>query len=160
MSIVKLLHVLLVIVWMGSLLTLSRLMLYLKGESADFQERMRAIYKRLYLFADLPAMIGAVALGLLLIFVKGVDFKAPWFHMKMTLAALLIFADLAVARQLFRKEKTLFFGRKVVHSMIGLFLIGILFSIYVLKPAAKESSFAWQKKSSRSTLSGQVDIKS
>lgn len=140
MAIVKLLHVFAVFIWVGSLLTLSRLLAYQAKEPADMQLKFGKILKRMYVAVDLPSMILTIALGLTSIVVKGVNWKAPWLHMKLTFVFLLIVCDFFVGKKIITHSKKPIQGRgrrfKVFHSLAGLFFIGILIAIYIFKPAA------------------------
>lgn len=157
MSIVKLIHIILIFIWMGTLLTLTRLVDMLKKEDDSIQKRMLQIYKRVYLLVDLPSMLGSICLSFLLIFLKGANFKAGWFHMKMTFALLLIISDLLFARCLFKNLKIPRLQYKIIHGCVGLFLIGVLSALYIMKPQY-ESAFSWQKKSDQSIMTGQNEL--
>lgn len=150
MATLKLLHILFVFVWIGTLLTLSRLMGYLGKEDPLVQKRMGAIAKRMYLLVDLPSMLMAISLGLTLLFLKDMNWKAPWLHMKLTFAFALIVCDLltgwkitkgikeptlcvAGEGQIVAKSKTSSVGYKILHGLAGLFFIGVLVAIYILK---------------------------
>ena len=133
MATLKLLHVLFVFVWIGSLLTLSRLMGYLAKESVVVQHRVAYLARRMYLLIDLPAMLIAIALGLSLLFLKETNWKAPWLHMKLTLAFLLIVCDLATGWRIVRGVVDKAMGYKILHGLAGLFFIGVLVAIYILK---------------------------
>ena len=61
MATLKLLHILAVFVWVGSLLTLSRTLLFKDAAIS----RTTLLLKKLYLRVDLPAMACSVSLGLL-----------------------------------------------------------------------------------------------
>jgi putative membrane protein len=140
MPFLKLLHILFVFVWMGSFLTLTRLMGYQSKEEEFTQLRFARIYKRMYLFVDLPSMILAIGLGVALLVLKGVDFKAAWFHMKMTFVVFLLICDFLMGRSIFHLTKKPIKGSgvkyKILHGVTALCLIAILFSIYVLKQQA------------------------
>jgi len=137
MNILKLLHVLFIFIWLGSLLTLTRLMAYLPKETPEVQGRLGRICKRMYFFVDLPSMVLAVLFGIAVIFIKGVDMKAGWLHMKWTFALLLIICDVITGRQIAKIGKIPIKGRgifyKILHALIALFLIGALAAIYIVK---------------------------
>lgn len=84
----KLVHVFFIILWIGSLLTLSRLMS--KASHSDAKEQ----YKKVYFTLDLPSMIIAIIFGIILLFNVPINFKAGWFHAKMTGAIGLILCDI------------------------------------------------------------------
>lgn len=137
MSLLKLLHVLFIFVWIGGLLTLTRLMGYHSKQTPEVQLALGKIYRRMYLFVDLPSMCLAVILGILLFILKKVDFHAGWCHMKLTFAFLLIISDLIAGRQAIKLSKQTIGGKgvgyKILHGLTALFLIATLFSIYILK---------------------------
>lgn len=130
MNYVKMFHVLFMIVWVGQLLSLTRLMGYGK------LHEMRSIYRRMYLFVDLPSMVITVLLGIILLSQKMTLFKMPYFHLKLTLAALLIGADLYLGKSILSKKEQNPIKFKILHGVCGLLLIGILFAIYVFKVIA------------------------
>lgn len=137
MSYLKLLHVLFIFIWIGSLLALTRLMAYQVKEPPEIQLRLGRIYKRMYFLVDLPSMVFAIVLGIILLLVKGVDWKAGWLHMKLLFAFLLIVCDLITGAQAVKLSRKAIVGRgigyKVLHGMTALFLIAVLISIYILK---------------------------
>jgi|ERR1700722_9169337 len=137
MAILKLFHVFVVFVWIGSLLTLSRLSAYQAKEPPDIQLKFGKILRRMYLTVDLPAMLLTIGLGVTSVFVKGVDWKAPWLHMKLTFAFLLILCDLLVGRQIILHSKKPIAGSgrsyKIFHGIAGVCFIGILVAIYIMK---------------------------
>jgi uncharacterized membrane protein len=135
MAIVKLFHVFAVFIWVGSLLTLSRFLAYQAEEPPETQLKFGKILKRMYFAVDLPAMVVTVALGLTSLFIKKVDFK-PWLHMKLTFVFFLLLCDLYVGKKIILHSKGVAKGRrryKVFHGLAGLFFIGILIAIYIMK---------------------------
>lgn len=133
MAILKLFHVLFVISWLGSLLTLTCFLGYLVKEAPLVQERLSKIAKKMYLAIDLPSMILTVGLGLILLFFKeDINWKAPWLHMKLTFAFLLIVCDLVTGR-LIVKERRAIWGYRCLHALAILLLAAILSAIYILK---------------------------
>ena len=130
----KLFHVIFVFSWIGTLLVLTRLLSYqAKGVS-----QIGPINKRIYFRVDLPSMILAVGSGIALLFLKGVDWKDGWIHMKLTFAFLLIVTDLACGWQIVKLSRKPTTGKGtgyiIFHAMAVFFLIMVLVSIYVLKP--------------------------
>ncbi len=138
MAYLKLFHVLFVIIWMGTLLTLSRLLGYHVKLDGESQLKVAKIYKRIYYFVDMPAMVLTILLGLFLLIngLSTVDFSQGWFHMKLTFVALLVVCDVAVGKWVNQLQLEVDSSRgikyKILHGFIGLFLIATLFSIYVL----------------------------
>ena len=133
MATLKLLHVLFIFIWVGTLLTLSRMMGYLAKEPLLVQQRVASLTQRMYLLIDLPSMVIAVGLGLCLLFLKDTNWKAPWLHVKLTLAFLLIVCDLLTGWKIVRQIADSSVGYKILHGFIGLLLIGVLIAIYILK---------------------------
>lgn len=133
MATLKLLHVLFIFIWIGTLLTLSRLMGYLAKEPPLVQQRVAALTRRMYLLIDLPSMLIAVILGLCLLFLKDMNWKAPWLHMKLTFAFLLIVCDLITGWKIVGRVVDKPMGYKILHGLIGLLFIGVLIAIYILK---------------------------
>lgn len=136
----KLLHVLFIFIWIGSLLALTRLMGYHAKQTEETQRSLGKIYRRMYLLVDLPAMVLAIFLGVVLLVLKGINLKAGWFHMKMTFTVLLVICDIYAGRQAFYLSKHLVGGKgvkyKILHGLTALFLIGVLVSIYIFKARA------------------------
>lgn len=137
MSILKVFHVLFVFIWIGSLLALSRLLGYLNREQEGVQKRLILIFRRMYLYVDMPSMIAAVLTGIALFIWKGADFKQGWLHMKWTFSFFLIIADVTIGRMIIGLKGKTVSGKgvkfKIIHSIVALLLIGILFCIYVIK---------------------------
>jgi protoporphyrinogen IX oxidase len=137
MAILKLFHVFVVFIWIGSLLTLSRLLAYQAKEPPEIQLKLGRILRRMYFAVDLPAMILTLCLGLSSLMIKGGDWKAPWLHMKLTFVFLLILCDLYVGKKIVLHSKAPIQGRgvryKIFHGLAGLFFIGILIAIYIMK---------------------------
>lgn len=134
----KMFHLLFIIIWMGTLLTLTRLLGYHVKLDEATQLKMAKVYKRIYNFVDMPSMIAAIILGLFLLMTKAssMDLSQGWFHMKMTFVVLLVVVDVACGKWIQQLELTPDTGRgvkyKILHGVAGLLLIGILFSVYVL----------------------------
>lgn len=135
MAILKLTHIVFIFLWIGSLLTLTRLLAYAAKEPQEIQTRLVKLCRRLYFLVDLPSMLAVVALGVTLVVLKGVNMKAGWLHMKWTFAFFLIICDILTGRQLVKKEPFRKKGAafKIFNGLAALFLIGALASIYILK---------------------------
>lgn len=127
MNILKFLHVVSVFFWVGTLLTLTRLI--------SKQGRLD-LFKKTYFLIDLPFMCAAVITGLLLLFLKsGINFLAPWLHMKLTFAFVLIICDLILLSFFVGKRKSEgVVGYKVLYWIVVITLLTILAAIYILKP--------------------------
>jgi protoporphyrinogen IX oxidase len=139
MAILKLLHVFVVFIWVGSLLTLSRLLAYQAKEPPEIQLKLGRILKRMYFAVDLPSMILTVLLGVVSLVVKGVNMKAPWLHMKLTFVFLLILCDAFIGRKIvFHSHEPIKGGAtrfKIFHTLAGALFIAILIAIYIIKPS-------------------------
>jgi protoporphyrinogen IX oxidase len=136
-TILKVLHVLFIFVWIGTLLCLTRFLGYLSKEEPSTQIRLAKICKRMYLFVDLPSMILAIVLGLVLLFYTKFGQSMGWFHMKMTFALALVICDIICGKMIFNLNKQGFakgsIKYKILHSITALMLIGTLVSIYVVR---------------------------
>lgn len=137
MAILKLFHVFVVFLWIGSLLMLSRFLAYQAKEPPEVQLKIGRMLKRFYLAVDLPSMILSVGLGFTSIFIKGVDWRAPWLHMKLLFVFFLIVFDLIIGKLTLKHSLTPIVGKgrrfKIVHSASGLCFIGVLVAIYIFK---------------------------
>jgi len=137
MEIVKLLHVLAVFIWIGNLLALTRLMGYHVKQEAETQKRLAAIYQRMVRFIGVPSMILAITCGVVLLGGLDLSHKPGWFHMKLTFLLGLIIADVCVMRQVSQLTESVQEGRgvryKVLHGVVGLMLIGVLCSVYIVR---------------------------
>ncbi|MCH9609571.1 MAG: hypothetical protein S4CHLAM45_15030 [Chlamydiales bacterium] len=129
MALLKFFHVFFVFIWMGTLITVGR---FVASQKEENQELSR-ISKRLYLFSDLPAMCLAILTGLTLLLTKeGINFKAPWLHLKLTFAVILIGCDIVTGRMIIKGC----FGSKwlkSLHYIVVTCLLFVLLAIYVLK---------------------------
>ncbi len=139
LAVLKLLHVLFIFIWVGGLLTLTRLMGYHSKQGELTQLVLGKIYRRIYLFVDFPSMVLAIFLGIAVLVLKEVDLKAGWFHMKMTFTLLLVACDIYTGRHIFLLAKSAVknsFKYKILHAVTVLCLIAILISIYIFKARA------------------------
>ncbi|MBI3900803.1 MAG: CopD family protein, partial [Chlamydiia bacterium] len=133
MAILKLFHVLAVFIWIGTQLMLSRLIAYLPLEEKGVQHRLQRILKRIYQTIDFPSMCVAVGLGLTSLLLKETNWKAPWLHLKLTCAFLLILCDLVIGRSLIWTSSYKPWVYRLIHTLEGICLLGILIAIYLLK---------------------------
>lgn len=136
MATLKLFHVLFVFLWMGSLLMLTRLLAYQIKESDTTFSAMNRINKRIYFFIDLPSMLLTITFGLILLFLKDTNWKAPWLHLKLTAAFLLIVCDVICGRIIAKGKRYPRVFYQIFHGITGIFLIVILVAIYILKQNA------------------------
>src|SRR3954468_19364438 len=134
----KFFHFLFLFIWVGSLLSLNCLLGYFSQEKKD--PRLRSMY----FFVDLPSMVVAVICGIFLFILKGAHFNEGWFHMKLTFIILLVITDIITGRTICRLKdgEGKKFKFKILHGLTILFLIGILFSVTVMKARHKKLSLA------------------
>lgn len=133
MVVLKFFHVLFVFIWVGALLMLTRLLGYQAKEPEEIFQAMNKVNKRIYLFIDLPSMVLAVVFGLMLLFLKEMNWKAPWLHIKLTFAFFLIICDIICGTLVLQGKKRTRIGYQIFHGITGVIFIVILISIYILK---------------------------
>ncbi len=138
MNWLKIAHVLLVFIWVGNLITLSRLLGYHVKESFEVQRVVAKWYKRMYYFIDLPCMVLAVCIGLFILLTRAkIQHPAPWLHMKLTLSFIIIVCDIYIGVQIAKLAKQPVNSKgvkfKIVHAILGLCLLGILIAIYGMR---------------------------
>lgn len=130
-------HLLGVIFWMGGLLILSRMLGYHVKEELAVQTRLSAIEKRLYWGALMPGLILTLGTGVWLLLERPELLKNPGFHIKLTLVVVGIAAQFVIQRfiaSLRDEPRKGGAGRyKAVHAVLGVVLIGILVSIFVVR---------------------------
>ena len=88
----KSIHVIAIIAWMAALLYLPRLYVYHcnAAEGSESSERFKVMERRLLKQIATPAMLTALAFGILLILTPGaVDWSAPWWWIKLASVVLL-----------------------------------------------------------------------
>jgi uncharacterized membrane protein len=125
MNFIKLLHVLSIIIWMGTLFTLQ---LFNSKVSVAVQEVSKKILSRI----DRSALCVSIITGFVLLYLKGVDLKAGWFHMKMTGVIALMAVDFWTGRLIYS-------GRACgwgVRISFYLALLLVLSAIYIVKVRA------------------------
>lgn len=129
---IRALHVVGIVVWMGTLLTLSRLLGFHVREKNEVQPSFSAYEKRMYKFVAIPGMLLTLGAGLFRMFGGGTDvarsyMKQPWMHGKLTLVFVILIlsyvlwrfiADLANNPGLRSKGKYM-----AVHGTIGLCIV-------------------------------------
>ncbi len=144
MASIKLFHLLCLFVWIGSLLTLTRLLGYVAKEEGAVKEKILKIMRRMYLLVDVPAMCLSITSGWVLFVLKKMDFSHGWLHMKLTMAFFLICCDVIAGRAILKKRESRRGVRyKVLHGVTALMLIGLLTAVYIVKnKVTVESSLA------------------
>lgn len=130
-------HLLGVIFWMGGLLILSRMLGYHVKEELAVQTRLSAIEKRLYFGALMPGLVLVLVTGVWMLVEMPELLKNAGFHIKLTLVLVGIVAQFVMQKFLgsLRDEpRKVGGGRyKILHSVLGLVLIGILVSVFVVR---------------------------
>lgn len=145
MTIIKALHVLCVFIWMGNLLALTRLMGYHVKQDEHTQRSMAKLYKKMYTLVGLPTLVFAILFGIIMLILSPTK-PTVWFHVKMTFFIPLFICDIVCGRYIMQLNQKTDLSRgvkyKILHGICGLMLIGILGTIYVLKPTAKQVDIA------------------
>ena len=139
---VKVIHVLCVFIWVGNLITLSRLLGYHVKEEVETQEKIVKWYKRMYYFIDIPFMLLSIVLGLFLLMQTQFSQHPVWFTVKLFFIMGIIACDMLVGNQVsrlqreFKKSKGIQF--KILHGVIGLLFLGVIISLYVIRDQKEE----------------------
>lgn len=153
MALIKLLHILFLFVWIGSLLATSRFLAYLPKEEPIVQKRLLELFRRAYLFIDLPAMCLSLVLGVILFIGKQMTMAHGYLHMKFTFAFFLIVIDILVGKQILKMSKGSVSGKgkrfRIYHGTAALCLMGILASVYILKNRMPDDSSLAKKEENR-----------
>jgi uncharacterized integral membrane protein (TIGR00701 family) len=153
MGIVKMLHVACVMIWMGNLLSLTRLMAHAFMEEEKTQKDIAAMFSRMYSYISLPFMLLSVTFGMILITNVDFSYKPGWFHMKLTLIFLMIAMDMICGRWVGQFRERAEKGEyrhparqyKILHSMIGVVMLMILVSVYVVRDLDGEMRHSIEK---------------
>lgn len=100
---------------------------------------MALVYQRMHRFISVPSMAVVVTLGTLLIMNIDQEKGLFWFSSKLVFALGLIVCDFVCAHYISelvdKADTSKGIKYKVLHGICGLLLIGVLVSIYLLKPA-------------------------
>ncbi len=133
LQVIKLLHVLSVMLWMGTLFMLTSLLF--RGEQwLGSYSSMQTLCQKIRKHIDLPCMCVAVITALTLVFAGSPDMKGGWFHMKMTGVLMLVGCDIWVSRLIRMPREKI--GNKLFWFFC-LFAVSVLMTfsaIYLLKP--------------------------
>ena len=132
---VKMLHVASILFWIGTLFVLQVLM---HRQYAWAKQSLLPLLKNLYFKIDLPVMFIAIATGGVLLYYNEIDFKAPWFHAKMTGILCLVITDIWLGRRIVKGKK--FYLPTFVLYVVSLTLV--LGAIYMIRDKKEE----WFKK--------------
>ena len=89
---IKAFHIIAVITWFAALFYLPRLFVYhADAHDSISNERFKVMERKLYRGIMTPSLIVVVALGIWLsTYFEGIVWQQPWFHIKVTLVALII----------------------------------------------------------------------
>jgi uncharacterized membrane protein len=117
---IKLFHLFFLILWLGTLF----LMPYL------IQKRFEGA-KKLYKWLELPSMILALLLGLILLLQNPAKMKIGLFHMKLTAALVLVGIDLFVGSRKTLSQRM----RVILQVCVAVLLIAILFAVLMMRAA-------------------------
>ena len=90
----KFFHVVGIVIWIGSLLGMSRMLAFHAQEEIMVQERLSWIERRGYLFVQVPGMIITILTGLgMIIVMPEIIQGSKWFHVKGLFIIILIVFD-------------------------------------------------------------------
>jgi putative membrane protein len=150
MTIIKFLHVLCVFMWIGTLLNITRLMGYHVKESANVQARLAPIYERMNNLVGIPTMFLTIVFGFILLTGLDPTSKLGWFHMKLTFSLIGLVGCNLFCSQFIKKLKEgpdTSSGKKykILHGCTGLFLIGVLIAIFVVRDKEGEMRTRFEK---------------
>lgn len=131
------LHVLFAFIWVGNLLALTRLMGYHVKEEEVVQLRFARIYRRMYYFVGVPAMVLTVGFGAALFSRLDPEKDSSWLFYKILFVTGLIVCDVICGQSVVSLNQKPDRGRgiqyKIMHGAAGLLLIGILACVYILR---------------------------
>ena len=137
----KLIHIVFIIVWLGSLILLSTAVKYREKWGMSLADAKK-FFRSVYFSFQLPSMILAVLFGLLLFSLSDSNFKAGWFHMKMTAAIGLIGCDIWLGCLLNRATEYTSKQFTIIRVLVWAFFFMALSSIYLVRNKEQE----WVKK--------------
>jgi protoporphyrinogen IX oxidase len=130
-------HLFGVIIWVGSLLTISSMLSLVTEEAGVARERMIMISRRLFHIACNIGAAVTVFFGILLMVLEPEVLMRGWLHVKLTLVLVLLYFHYRLYRRIMRLEQypTCISARefKMTHGIISLLLLAIL-ALALLKP--------------------------
>jgi putative membrane protein len=137
----KLVHVLGVVMYVGGLLTLTRLLGHaVRYESPVSRADAFRVLKRMHVFVDWGGLFLMLGAGIWLVVADPMGkayMKQGYFHLKLTCALALIVCDIMLSRKLFRMQgegphpSAGFF--RIMHGVAGLALLGALAAVFVVR---------------------------
>ena len=93
-NVIKFFHIVGIVIWIGSLLGMSRMLAFHAQEEINVQERLSWIERRGYLFVQVPGMIITILSGIFLITSNpAIISGGTWFHVKGLFIIFLIVFD-------------------------------------------------------------------
>jgi len=129
LNVVKALHVLSAILWLGTLFILQLL-----PHKRLLHTGFHHVIKKIYRYVDLPSLLVLLATGGIMLYYNNIDFKAAWFHTKMTGAFLLIVSDIWTFARI-RKEKPFSMYPLILYVVS---ILCVLSAIYLMRDKKKE----------------------
>jgi len=139
----KWVHVLGMVIYVGGVLTLTRLL----GHAVRYElETSRAdayrVLKRMHVFVDWGGLILMLAGGVWLLVADPMGklymkHESGYFHLKLLCMVALIVGDIFLSRKLFRLQadgpqpKATFF--RIMHGIVGLALLGALAAVFIVR---------------------------
>ena len=137
----KLVHLLGMIMYVGGLLTLTRLLGHaVRYESPVSRADAYRVLKRMHVFVDWGGLVLMLGAGLWLLVADPMGkayMKQGYFHLKLMCALALIVCDIALSRKLFRLQgdgpqpAATFF--RIMHGVAGLALLGALAAVFLVR---------------------------
>ena len=133
----KVLHVVSIISWMIGLLYLPRLFVYHSTveKGSNSSEMLKIMEYRLQKFIMTPAMIISIAVGVVLLIVKNIDWATKWIYIKLIAVTGLIYVHylLTKYRKLFSIDRNTHTKNfyKILNEAPTVLLIIILIMVYI-----------------------------
>jgi putative membrane protein len=137
----KLIHVLGMVIYVGGLLTLTRLLGHaVRFESPASRADAYRVLKRMHVFVDWGGLFLMLVAGIWLLVVDPMGkayMKQGYFHLKLTCMIALVIGDILLSRKLFRLQGdgpqpgAKFF--KIMHGVAGLALLGALAAVFIVR---------------------------
>ncbi|MHC4973217.1 MAG: CopD family protein [Planctomycetota bacterium] len=137
----KWIHVIGMVIYVGGLLTLTRLLGHaVRFEAATSRADTYRVLKRMHKFVDWGGLFLMLAAGLWLLIADPMGkayMKQGYFHLKLLCMVALLVCDVMLSRKLFRMEgdgpnpEAWFF--KVMHGVAGLALLAALAAVFIVR---------------------------
>lgn len=133
----KALHVIAIISWMLGLLYLPRLFVYHSAvkKGSDSSEMLKIMEHRLQKFIMNPAMIASILLGIILLFIKDIDWSRKWIYIKLFSVLGLVYMHclFAAYKKMFYKDENKYSKNyyKILNEIPTIFLIIIVIMVYI-----------------------------